>query len=295
MRRIMTTLLVALLGIGAAACGSSDGGNRVSTRSIPSGPDDLVIRVDTRGGFTSVESQLAIVPELSIFGDGRVIVTGPVTQQYPPHALPNLQTGRLSRATLERLVRRAADAGLVGPAVDYGRPSITDMPTTEITVDAPQCSSAAACAAPHPQHIYALSAEPVHGDPGLTAGQVAARRRANAWLTAANAAAQGAATTPYVPTEVAVYVRPMDAQRDDLIQISRVAWPGNDLATFGDALPSLSPYRCGVLTGASATSALAAADRATSLTRWTSGPSGYAAVWRPLLPDEHRCPDVATG
>jgi hypothetical protein len=49
--------------------------------------------------------------------------------------------------------------------------------------------------------------------------------------------------------------------------------------------------RCAVLRGTDAHTALAAAAHASSITRWRSGSVEYTIVWRPLLPDEHTCPD----
>ena len=66
--------------------------------------------------------QLGNVPQVTVFGDGGVVVPGPVTEQYPPHALPNLLTGRLSRAAITGLGNAlstttcSADATSVTPA-----------------------------------------------------------------------------------------------------------------------------------------------------------------------------------
>ena len=75
---ITTALALGLVLAVGTACGSSHPTARVRTPAVPTGVDTAVVRVDTRGGYTSLDAQLAIVPEVSVFGDGRVIVTGPV-------------------------------------------------------------------------------------------------------------------------------------------------------------------------------------------------------------------------
>ncbi len=287
MRRITINLLVVVLALAVAACGSGDDTtNRIRTGSIPTGSDALVLRIDTRGGFTPAEYQLAIVPELSLFGDGRVVVTGPVTEQYPPHALPNLLTGVLTRSEVQRLVRRAADTGLLDRPLDFGQPGVTDMPTTTVTVDD---------GSRHTQSAYALQGGPTDGLPGLAAAQRDARDRLNAFVEDATAAATRVATEPYRASEVAVYARRAEPVGiDDVgIEPGRADWPLGDLATTGAAVggPGADPaYRCAVLGGREAERALAAAAGASSITRWQSGGRDYRIVFRPLLPDEHACP-----
>ncbi len=296
--RIGTAFLA--LALTTLGCGSSRSGTtRVGTATtFPTGPTDVVIRVDTRGGYTSEDYQLAIVPELTVYGDGRVVVTGPVTEQYPPHALPNLRTGQIDRSTIAALVRQARSDGMF-EKLDFGEPQITDNPTTTVTVNDGKL---------HVHRVYALGVESeLHDedDPtspaalkaalGLTDAQTQARRRLQDFVTAAQNSATRAATEPLTVSEIAISVRratPVAA--DDPVEPGHESWPLLDLATIGDPIDqgpgADSVYRCAVLTGANATKALAAAATATSITRWQSGGSEYVIVWRPLLPDEHACP-----
>jgi hypothetical protein len=280
-----------------AACGSSAGSPRVTTRNLPSGADVAVIRVDTRGGLTSPETQLAIVPELSVFGDGRVIVTGPVTEQYPQHALPNLLTGRLPAGILARWIGAASRAGLTGKRVDFGQPGVTDLPTTTVTfTSVPPCPPESKCGYAHTvQSAYALSftldgAE----DQQLTAAQRDARHRLTAFIRTMQHEAVRVATGPYPPSEIAVYVAPAADGDTGGVRPGRADWPLGNLATIGShsstAPVPMPSTRCAVLTGADARVALAAAASASAITRWRSAGADYTIVWRPLLPDEHACP-----
>lgn len=277
-----TRLVIAGLTLLLAACGSgsSDGG-KVQTRTVPTAADDVVFRVDTRGGFTTLESQLSIVPQVTVFGDGRVVVTGPTTEQYPPHALSNLLTGTLPASEIARLADRAVELGLLERA-DYGQPGIADAPSTTVTIGVDGT---------HEQSAYALDFES-GSMPGLSADDVAARRRLSAFVREVTDAASRVATEPYTPTEVAVVVRPVTGTDDASgVAPGQADWPlASDLATIGTPLPNLDGYRCAVLTGDDARTALAAAADATSITQWQSGGAAYNVTWRPLLADEHSCP-----
>ncbi len=95
------------------------------------------MRVVTEGGFAAESRQPAQLPRLSVYGDGRVIILGPTTLEFPGPALPNVQEFRLTREGLTRVVDEARDAGLLDdPPPDYGDPGVTDQATTTVTVRA---------------------------------------------------------------------------------------------------------------------------------------------------------------
>ena len=272
-----------------AACSSGNVEN--DGRGVPPGPvvrrspKDVVFRIDTRGGFTAPEYQLALVPEVTVYGDGRVIVNGPVTEQYPPHARSNLLTGTLSHAELMALADQAARLDLLRPR-SFGNPGVSDMPTTTVTINVE---------GRHQLRAYAADYTLVTGDPGVSPSQRDARRRLTAMMHALTDTATKVATDRYAASEVAIYVQAggPTAGRDTGVIPNSIEWPLGDLATLGrsdgPAVP-LPSRRCIVLTGADARSALSAAANATSITRWQSHGVEYTIVWRPLLPDEHSCP-----
>lgn len=286
MRRTSWSIIVPIVVV-LSACGSGSsaiGGNGVGTRSIPTGAGEVVFRVDTRGGFTSLDYQLGIVPQVTVYGDGRVIVLGPTTEQYPPHALPNLRTGTLDHAAVEHLARRATELGLLARH-DYGRPTITDNPTTTVTINVDGA---------HAHAAYALDNGAANA-PGLSASEREARTSLTTFVHELSSAAQDAAGEPYEPAEVAVYVQPADMTHDGpptAVDPGSRDWPLGDLTLLGVSdPPAPMPSRwCAVLTGADATTALGAAAGATAITRWSSNGSDFTIVWRPLLPDEHACP-----
>jgi hypothetical protein len=108
-----------------AACGGSS--TTGSDRPVEARPDVVVVRVVTRGGFVAEASHQGEPPQLSVFGDGRVIIVGPTTLQFPGPALPNLQEFRVSRAGLRGILGEARYAGL-----------LADEPATSVSPISPR-------------------------------------------------------------------------------------------------------------------------------------------------------------
>lgn len=289
MRTIRVGWTVVAVVVATVGCGSGTSTVDVGTTATPTGPTDVVLRVASCCGFTPIEYHLGNVPTVTVYGDGTVVTTGPVTEQYPPHALPNLLTGRLSRDTLASLVTRAERDGLLGE-LDFGEPSIADASTTIVTVitDRPVTTRVDA---------LDLGGPPDGALPGISASQREARDRVASFVDIVTRAATKVADQPYDPVSVALFVRPANQgdQRspDESVVPGRATWPLGDLATFGTAADANGGYSCGVLTGAAATTALAAAEAATTITQWESTGAEYSIVWRPLLPDEDACPTAA--
>jgi len=296
-------LLAVVLAVVAAGCDHGTGRSTTSstTRACgighPTGVRDLVVRVASGGGLVRPETGLGEVPELSVYGDGRAIVTGPVIEIYPPPALPNLLESSLTEAELQALLH-PADAGLLDREVDTGRPGVTDQPVTTITVDAD--------GEEHVTEVYALGFD----GPGFTEQQQEARERINAFVAKAHEKTNGlgvadpdtgSTSRPYALETLAVFTAgferaaPNGACPPETLCATQPVffeWPLEDLATAGVAI-DVPGYRCVVVAGGDAPTVLGAARSANALTPWTSGGVSYALVFRPLLPDESSCAEVA--
>lgn len=253
----------------------------------PTGPDQLVVRVAQGGGFVPVEYNLRALPGVSIYGDGRMIVEGPMIEIYPGPALPNLQSSRLTEEALQAILREARAAGLLGEDASYDYPCVADLPTTTFTVVAEGRT--------HTVDAYALGFTEA-ADESADCPGVDAEARAKlfdfqmklgglaGWLPEGSVGPE----QPFRPSQMRVYVLPY---RDDpqLPQPS-AEWPlPQSLDTFGDRDPNLSDVRCGVVGGDDLGLLLPEARSANQLTPWTSGDGEFALVFRPLLPDEHTC------
>jgi hypothetical protein len=299
-------LMALALGFGLAACGTAEsppggGGSGSGSGSIttsapssssttlpkgsishPTGADEVVLRVSTGGGFVPIEYNYTMIPEFTLYGDGRIIVTGPTTLQYPGPALPNLQTTVVSDETMQAILAAAKKAGLFQNGVDYGQPGVTDVGTTTITVNADGTT--------YTSQIYALGFEDTNG---LTMEQQQARATIDdlrGKLTDPSTLTTEQLTwESYDYTALAVYSRLVDAtattgQTD--VQPKNLPWPLADLATAGEEVPNSSGMRKVVVTGDDLQTLNPLLDKATQITLWQSGGNDYNLWFRPLLPDE---------
>jgi hypothetical protein len=296
MRRTPFVIPLLALLLLAAACGEkTDAGGSTGasggTDAIdhPTGPDDLVLRVDVSGGFVPPEVTLKNVPGVSIFGDGRMIVTGPVIEIYPGPALPNLQVTRLTEEAMQAILAEARDAGLLEGDASYDYPCVADVPTTTFTVNAE--------GATHTTSAYALGFDAGTGSTGGCGGtkvDTEARAALNdfstklgdvrTWLPTGSYSDEEA----YTPTELRIYTT--NVRRDPELRQQPLEWPlETPLSTFGEPDANLPDLRCGTITGEDLAAVLPLAEQANELTPWTSDGERFGLVFRPLLPDEHGC------
>ncbi|HWO70215.1 MAG TPA: hypothetical protein VNP94_05610 [Actinomycetota bacterium] len=285
-RHLIAALAAALL---AAACGRlrppAEGGI-----PHPTGPDDLVLRVATGGGFVPPAYAFRELPSFSLYGDGRLIRPGATIEIYPGPALPGLYVTRISEEGVQAILARAREAGLLGPDRRLDWPVVADAPWTTFTVAAGGVS--------HVVSAYALGFEEgTEGGlpPGVTEEEAAARRELAAFLRALGdlrswlpAGAVGP-EEPYEPHALRVLVEPWREAPDPALAQPEVAWPLGPLAGFGEPSGLAPGARCGVVEGSDLRALLPLAERANELTSWTSGGERYLLTFRPLLPDESGC------
>lgn len=276
---------VTVVSLVAGACGSGDGGSSGGSTSTtgptgaiahPTGADEIVVQVGAGGGFVPVEYNFTMLPDFTLYGDGTVIVTGPVIAIYPGPALPNLQTTKVSEEVIQEILSAAKEAGLFQNGFDYGYPGVADVPTTTIVVNAEGTT--------YTSSIYALGFE---DGGGLTMEQQQARAAITPFQGNLTALAFGSGSytwTPYEFSSLAVFSRAIDpgyAPDPDDVQPNRLVWPLDDLATAGEEVhPGLRKV---VVAGDD----LAALDpllgQATQITIWESGGADYNLWFRPLL------------
>jgi len=303
--RLTIALLVTLpIASCALAPGGSPGGS-IAPSPIPSpspvvtpapvdfrydtSPDALILRISTSGGLVPSDFFFTEMPEFNLYGDGRVIVLGPVPAIYPGPELPNLIEFTLDSRQLHDLLVEADAAGVLGPDATYPVDGIADAPMTVFTSHVN---------GDHVVSAYALGIgmdNPTGIDPAI--GE--ARRKLADFAAAAqrlqsDPPAPAPAQGPYQPSAVRLLVDRFQAVPDgpDTSVRPTVAWPLErvPLATFGAAYARGG--RCGVLEGGDATTFLAAARTATPLAVWRDRAASYVVRVRPLLPDEAGCPGL---
>lgn len=272
-------LLASACGQGNGGIGGNGGGDGIDH---PTGSDDIVLRLELVGGFVPIDYTLRAVPRVSLYGDGRLIVEGPVIEIYPGPALPNLQVTRLSEEAVAAILEAARGAGLMDGDATYDYPCVADAGTTRFTVVADGRTNVVSA--------YALGLEA--GDcPDVDAEPRAALAEFQAklgdlpgWLPEGSIGRE----ETYVPTEMRVYVQPYRGEPE--LPQSPIEWPLEPgLDTFGEPVEVLPDARCGVVSEEDLSDLLAAATEANQLTPWTTGAESFALAFRPLLPDEHDC------
>ena len=240
-------------------------------------PDAVVLRLSSGGGFVPMEIAFLEVPQLVVYGDGRVITVDPDAQPdfaNLPATAPLLER-HLDEAGMQALLLAAQEHGLFEePAPDYGQPNVTDMPGTSLDIAANGTSAN--------HSVYALGFD----DPaaGLTQDQLAARKELGAFIEEALdldtlAAGHVSAPEPYVPERLGVR---RFAVLDDTTAggpIERQPWP----AAAGD--PPANDV-CTVVSGPEAAAIAEAFANAGSNDRWTLSGVEFRALARPILPGE---------
>jgi hypothetical protein len=279
---LAAAFLFASCGDGGAGGGTASTNGAGGSFSHPTGAREIVLQVTQGGGFVPVEYNLTLVPAFSLYGDGRVIVSGPVPEIYPGPALPNLQTAAISEDSIQAILSAAREAGLFDPTFDYGRPTITDVATTSIVINADGTT--------YPSDIYALGMEA--GASGLTLEQQQARAAVGEFL--GNLMDLGAFEAgeivwkPYEYTAVAVFSQPADPANTvdpSDVQPNSLDWPLGELSALGEPVQP-EGFRRVVISGEDLATLKPLLDQATMITLWKSGGQDYHLYFRPLLPED---------
>lgn len=286
--------LVLLLAACAGGGGSASPGADDGSVDHPTGADELVLRMESAGGFVMPEFLFGAVPSFSLYGDGTVIVAGAVPAIFPGPALPPLQARRLSEAGIQAILTKVAETGIfvADARFDGAQMMIADAADTVFTLNADDRHVEVS--------IYALGAlDPQSVPPDMPEREVAAHAALGGLSNALNGLdtqldADGwidEAWHPYEPTALRISVRPADSDPLDGTE-TFAPWPieGEDPATFGE--PGILPdARCGPLTGDAAAAWIAALTAGNQSTRFVADEHRYAVTARPFLPDEEAaCP-----
>ena len=305
--RTFARLFVVLCAALVAACGISaspnpSGSTGPSGSQAPSGSDGpsgsptpsgstgaQILRVTTEGGFIGPAANLAAVPSVSVYSDGRILTPGAVDAIYPGPLVPPVAIRAVGATGAQGIVAAIRAAGLDKASTGGpGIPGDTGTTVFAVTLDGSTTTT----------RIALGGGAPGHGGPGGPGGPAAssdpataAARDLLARLTDPSDTwgAASAAQTTLVPAGYLVYVAP-GAPSDQTVPQAPVAWPlATPLSTFGvPAVPDrgIAGLRQGAVLGADVATLAPVLSRATSITPFTSGGSSFTLYVRPLLPDE---------
>jgi hypothetical protein len=248
-----------------------------------------------------VQAQVTELPTFVLLGDGRVIMHGMQTLEFPGPALPALIERTLTPAGIELVLDTIGDTGLFTTDLNLrgAQNFVADGADTVFTLDAGGDVVAV--------RVHGLGGlDPAAGAPaGMASGEWEAYRTLTelnealtlleAWLPADAWEAEG--WRPFEPGAFRLYVRDVTGEPveggDRPEQVRE--WPTGDApAAFGEAAPGFDDgTRCGAVEGDLAATWLAELHAANQMTLWTDdGDRRFVVRARPLLPGEAAtCPE----
>jgi hypothetical protein len=250
---------------------------------------ELLLRVTTEGGFIGPAANLASVPMVSVYSDGRIMTPGAVDAVYPGPLLPPVSIKDVGPAGAQAIIAAIRAAGLdrEGAGGGIGNP---DAPTDvfAVSVDGTTVTSRFHFGGGPGGPGIPGAASP---DPGVAAAEDLLARLtdpAETW------GAASPATTILIPTAYRIFVAPGAPSGDGATTPPAVPWPlATPLDQFGSpAVPDrgIAGLRQGAVFGADAATLGPVLAAANALTGFSSGGNLYTLYVRPLLPDEVPAP-----
>ena len=287
---VLLTTAIALSACGATSSGTTvpvDVGPTAAPTATPdgithpTGPREIILRLDEAGGFVPVEWMAAHVPYFTLYGDGRVVFvsTSSIVEPSPDGVMTGspLRTATLSEAQIQDLLLFAlADGGLAAARAEYQNPFVADAPTAVFEIHADGDSKTVS--------VVALGMD---GEPGPdTAIKAAFMKLADLLRDFDKGGTLGSA--PYEPTAYRGVL--MDASGAQGVRIREWPWPAIDLEEFTlPADPNTLQLRTRLLTPAEV-GAIGVAGSAAGIVggAYFRAPDQklYSLALRPLLPDE---------
>lgn len=260
----------------------------------PAEGDVAVVRVEQTGGFGMAEDNIRRLPLVSLYGDGNLIIPGPMIEIFPPPALPNLQVTTLNDEGIQEILKKVDAAGLLDGDRDFTDDiGITDAQTTTFTVTAGGQTSVT--------RVYALGFEDLPGD--MPEDVREAREKLSTFLGEISGASTWLPESAIVEAEhgfeierLQIVVYPYDTSVDYEVDPGEMGWPLKTQPTdVGEPFDFMQhEARCAVLEGYPLETMLGALEHANSLTRWVTGKGTSFIINRPLLPGEEGCHNEAS-
>lgn len=267
LRRALILFLVLMVSCARGVGTGSDG-----KIEHPTGSDELVVRVEVTGGLLAPEAQLQTVPSVSILGDGRIFVSGPHIEIYPPPAMVNPLVGKLEEKDVQAILTKAQESGMLEKDTRIKNDRVADASTHVFLINARGQT--------YQTEAYALlEAETAEG------------RDVRAFQEFLSTFSDRA-SEQWEPDriQVVVFVPPVDSAPD--VEPNRIEWPlAPSPEEFGSPyeIAGLQGARCGVAEGVELSKLRAALDQATSITLWSSNAKEFRVAVVPILPDQEGC------
>jgi hypothetical protein len=249
----------------------------------------LLLRITSEGGFIGPAANLATVPTVSVYADGRILTPGAVDAIYPGPLLPPVSIKDVGPAGAEAIVAAIRAAGLDKESAGGGIGNPDAAATViAVSIDGTTITSRFRFGGGPGGPGIPGAATP---DPAVKAADDFVARLTDPEETWGVA---NPATSVLVPTAYRMFVAPGAPDGDGSTTAPSVAWPLSvSLDAFGaPAVPDrgIAGLRQGAVFGADATALGPVLAAANQLTAFSSGGKLYTLYVRPLLPDEAPVP-----
>jgi hypothetical protein len=262
----------------------------------PTAADEPILVVEEAGGFAMPQMIATRVPTFALYGDGRVIMQGVQTLEFPGPALPPLIERTMNEEGIQAVLEAVEDTNLfTGDLELNGAMNMcADCTSTvfranvngaEVTVSVLGLGTLDPALGGNFEGIdqSEIDAHAVLSQFRDALMTIETSVPASAW--------EAEGWRPYTPTAFRLYVRDVSGEPIEGGELPGVVrdWPtDDDPATFGEEIPVFGDgTRCGVVDGDAAETWFADLSVSTQQTIWTSdGENRFTVVPRPLLPGE---------
>jgi hypothetical protein len=252
---------------------------------LPTGATTVVLRMGEAVNFPDRMGMAVVIPEFTLYGDGRVIALDRQAGSSGP--VPALVEARLSPAGMQRLVGEAALRGATTPLEHYGSPPLADADSTRFVVDTGGGRTEFG--------VYALGGvrEEDVGT-GVSPTEYAARLELRKLRDALRD----------FPALVGEFIEenPQPYRIEALAIVGLAEGVAGaeaeelpiDLGADATLIPTrIDPVSCLVVTGTQLDAVMAVVAPAEVGTSWMSGGEQWLLRFRPLLPDESGCESLS--
>lgn len=244
----------------------------------PTGATDIVLRLETGGGFVPMEFVATAAPQFTLYGDGTVIFQ---TAAAPPFgvggALPSWVMGKMSEENIQALLRFALDRGRLAGARDrYENMMCADCSTTTFVLNAGGLNKTVS--------VYALS-EVV--EPGPDQADLEGFSQLKELLANFEAEAQAGTITDLTDYHAGLYRVTMYEATGAQPTSKPIEWPWDDIAPVEFVSDGDGPDAIRTMTR-DEVSALVEVPNGGALGLWATTPEDELVQFavRPLLPEE---------
>lgn len=294
-------------GGGTSPPDASDGAGETGDIEHPTGADEPILIVEEAGGFAMPQMIATRVPVFALYGDGRMIMQGAQTLEFPGPALPALIERAMSEEGIQAVLEAVEETNLFTGDLEL-RGAMNVIADATDTVFRANLNGHEVTVA-----VYGLGLlDPAFGgnfegiDPSEMDAHATLTRLRDALMTIDTSipgdAWEAEGWQPYAPTAFRLYVRDVTGEPVDGGELPGMVrdWPtDDDPGSFGDELPVFGDgTRCAVVEGDAAAAWFDELRVATQQTLWTSdGEDRFTVLPRPLFPgDEASCPqEIGSG